>query len=98
MLFVIEQEMKVSLDMELLVKLNQEGKTIIIVLHDLNHAAHFADHVIILADGRMIEQGTSHEVITEQIVRDVFGVASQVIAHPSTNKPLCLPLRRKIQD
>lgn len=84
--------------LELLVKLNQEGKTIIMVLHDLNHAAHFADHLIVLADGQLIAQGTSHEVITEKIVRDVFGVESQVIAHPTTNKPLCLPIRRNLQD
>lgn len=80
--------------LELLVKLNQEGKTIIMVLHDLNHAAHYADHLIVLADGRMIAQGSSHEVITEEIIRDVFGVESQVMAHPATGKPLCLPLRR----
>lgn len=80
--------------LELLVKLNQEGKTIIMVLHDLNHAAHYADHLIVLADGRMIAQGTAYEVITEQIVRDVFGVESQVMPHPVTGKPLCLPLRR----
>lgn len=81
--------------LELLVKLNQEGKTIIMVLHDLNHAAHYADHLVVLADGRVIAQGTSYEVITEQIVRDVFGVESQVMVHPATGKPLCLPLRRK---
>jgi iron complex transport system ATP-binding protein len=80
--------------LELLVKLNQEGKTIIMVLHDLNHAAHYADHLIVLADGRMIAQGTSHEVITEEIIRNVFGVESQVMPHPGTGKPLCLPLRR----
>lgn len=81
--------------LELLVKLNQEGKTIIMVLHDLNHAAHYADHLVALADGRISAQGTSHEVITEEIIRDVFGVESQVIPHPITGKPLCLPLRRK---
>ena len=81
--------------LELLVKLNQEGKTIIMVLHDLNHAAHYADHLVALADGRISAQGTSHEVITEEIIRDVFGVESQVMPHPITGKPLCLPLRRK---
>ncbi len=82
--------------LELLVKLNEEGKTIIMVLHDLNHAAHYADHLIVLAGGQMIAQGSSHEVITEQIVRDVFGVESQVMPHPVTGKPLCLPLRRNV--
>jgi len=80
--------------LELLVKLNVEGKTIIMVLHDLNHAAHYADHLIALADGRIAAQGSAHEVITEEMIRAVFGVESRVMPHPASGKPLCLPLRR----
>lgn len=80
--------------LELLVKLNQEGKTIIMVLHDLNHAAHYADHLVALVAGRVVAQGPAEEVITEQIVRNVFQVESQVIPHPITGRPLCLPIHR----
>lgn len=80
--------------LELLVKLNQEGKTIIMVLHDLNHAAQYADHLVALLDGKIVAQGRAQDVITESIVRDVFGVESRVIPHPVIGAPLCLPLRR----
>ena len=80
--------------LELLEKLNQEGKTIIMVLHDLNHAAHYANYLVALSEGKIIAQGTAQEVITESIVRRVFGVESQIIPHPVTGAPLCLPIRR----
>jgi iron complex transport system ATP-binding protein len=81
--------------LELLEKLKEEGKTIIMVLHDLNHAAHFADHVVVLANGKIVAQGSAGEVITEELVRDVFHVESKVVSHPVTGLPLCLPLKRK---
>ena len=80
--------------LELLVQLNQEGKTIVMVLHDLNHASHYADHLVVLANGKIVGQGASREVITEEIVRNVFQVESKVVPHPVTGMPLCLPLRR----
>lgn len=80
--------------LELLVKLNREGKTIIMVLHDLNHAAHYGDHLVALFNGKIVAQGRAQDVITESIVQAVFGVESQVIPHPVTGSPLCLPLRR----
>jgi iron complex transport system ATP-binding protein len=82
--------------LELLVKLNAEGKTIIMVLHDLNHAAHYADHLVTLAEGKIVAQGRAHEVITEAMVRDVFQVESKIVPHPVTGLPLCLPLKRNI--
>ncbi|MCS6995074.1 MAG: ABC transporter ATP-binding protein [Anaerolineales bacterium] len=80
--------------LELLVQLNRKGKTIIMVLHDLNHAAHYADHLIVLSDGRVVAQGMAGQVITQEIIRKTFGVESLVMPHPVTGKPLCLPLRR----
>lgn len=80
--------------LELLAKLNRQGKTIIMVLHDLNHAAHFADHLVVMADGNVVAQGRASDVITEETIRDVFQVESRVIPHPVTGLPLCLPLSR----
>jgi iron complex transport system ATP-binding protein len=78
--------------LELLAQLNEEGKTIVMVLHDLNHAARCAHHVVALRAGRLIAQGRPAEVITEALVREVFGVESRVIPHPVSGVPLCLPL------
>ncbi len=84
--------------LDLLVKLNQEGKTIVMVLHDLNHAAQYANHLVALSAGKIVAQGKPNEVITEAMVRDVFQVESQVISHPITGLPLCLPLRRAFKS
>lgn len=84
--------------LELLVKLNKEGKTIIMVLHDLNHAAHYANHLVALNNGKIVAQGKPDEVITEEIVGEVFNVENQIIKHPITGLPLCLPIKRKTQS
>ena len=81
--------------LDLLAKLNAEGKTIIMVLHDLNHAASYAHHLVALADGRIFAEGAPEQVITESIIRAVFNVESLVIPHPVTGLPLCLPLRKE---
>lgn len=81
--------------LDLLCQLNEEGKTIVMVLHDLNHAASYADHLIALSDGKIVAQGTPHEVITEKIVLDVFHVESYITLHPLTGQTLCLPLCRR---
>jgi iron complex transport system ATP-binding protein len=84
--------------LELLVRLNKEGKTIVMVLHDLNHAAHYAEHLVVLAGGKVVAQGQVHEVITEEIIREVFKVDSMVVPHPVNGLPLCLPLKRNIPE
>lgn len=81
--------------LELLAQLNTlEGRTVIMVLHDLNHAARYAHHLVALADGEVIAQGRPEAVITEDVIRRVFQVESVVIPHPVLGTPLCLPLNR----
>lgn len=81
--------------LELLAQLNTlEGRTVIMVLHDLNHAARYAHHLVALADGEVISQGRPQAVITEDVIRRVFQVESVVIPHPVLGTPLCLPLNR----
>ena len=68
--------------------------TIVMVLHDLNLAARYADHLITLAGGRMRAAGRPEEVLTEATVRTVFGLDNQIITDPTSGKPLVLPLGR----
>jgi len=78
--------------LQLLRRLNrEEGKTIVMVVHDLNHASQFADHVIAIKNGTIIKQGTPAEVITCETIHDVFGIEADIIRCPRTGVPLCLP-------
>ncbi|ESU33350.1 iron-dicitrate ABC transporter ATP-binding protein [Bacillus sp. 17376] len=77
--------------LELLQKLNREqGRTIVMVLHDLNHAARFADHLIALKAGRIVKTGTSEEVINKPVLRKVFQIDAEIGRDPRTNKPICI--------
>ena len=77
--------------LELLEKLNREqGRTIIMVLHDLNQAARFADHIIALKKGEIVKTGACEEVITKAVLREVFHVDAVIGKDPRTQKPLCL--------
>ncbi|MEU9608459.1 ABC transporter ATP-binding protein [Streptomyces sp. NPDC048057] len=81
--------------LDLLTDLNQtRGTTIVMVLHDLNLAARYADHLIALTPGRPHASGTPHEVLTRENVRAVFGLDSRVIEDPVSGRPLILPIGR----
>ena len=64
------------------------------VLHDLNLAARYADHLVAIANGTVYLSGTPKEVLTKETVQSVFGIASQIIADPTSGRPLMLPLGR----
>lgn len=77
--------------LELLQQLNQnEGRTIIMVLHDLNQAARFADHIIALKEGEIVKAGTVEEVINRNVLQEVFHIDAVIGKDPRTNKPICL--------
>ncbi|MER6175460.1 ABC transporter ATP-binding protein [Streptosporangium sp. NPDC001681] len=81
--------------LDLLTDLNHtRGTTIVMVLHDLNLAARYADNLIALADGRLHASGTPAEVLTEDSVRTVFGLDSRIIEDPVSGRPLMLPIGR----
>jgi iron complex transport system ATP-binding protein len=81
--------------LDLLTDLNRSrGTTIIMVLHDLNLAARYADHLVALAAGRLHAAGEPAQVLTTETVSAVFGLASRIIIDPTTNKPLMLPIGR----
>jgi iron complex transport system ATP-binding protein len=78
--------------LELFAELNAEqGRTIVAVLHDLNHACRFADQIIAMRDGSIVAQGNPSDVITADLVEDVYGLRCQVIDDPETGTPLVIP-------
>lgn len=77
--------------LELLQDLNlNEGRTIVMVLHDLNQAARFADHLIALKAGEIVKAGTCEEVIQREVLREVFQIDAEIGRDPRTNKPMCI--------
>jgi iron complex transport system ATP-binding protein len=81
--------------LDLLTDLNHaRGTTIVMVLHDLNLAARYADHLVAMADGRLHVSGKPGDVLTEATVRQVFGLDSRIIIDPTSGRPIMLPIGR----
>jgi iron complex transport system ATP-binding protein len=81
--------------LDLLTDLNQtRGTTIVMVLHDLNLAARYADHLVTMAQGRLHISGKPEDVLTEETVRQVFGLESRIIIDPTSTRPIMLPIGR----
>ena len=79
--------------LELLRDLNRnEGKTIAMVLHDINLAAEYADMLLAMRNGRIVAAGEPREVVHAEMIREVFGIASHVMDHPVTGQRMCLPI------
>ena len=78
--------------LELLARLRRDhGKTVLLVLHDLEQAAAYSDQIVALKAGEVAASGPPKDVVTESFVADVFGLASRVIYDPDTGAPLILP-------
>ena len=81
--------------LDLLTDLNRSrGTTIVMVLHDLNLAARYTDHLVALRQGRLVAQGSPADVVTPELVAEVFGMTAQVIADPVSGTPLVVPVGR----
>ncbi|ALC90496.1 iron-enterobactin transporter ATP-binding protein [Bacillus sp. FJAT-18017] len=77
--------------LELLQVLNREqGRTIVMVLHDLSQAARFADHIIAMKDGQIVKSGTCEFVINKKVLREVFNIDCEIGVDPYTKKPMIL--------
>ena len=80
--------------LDVLNRLHREyRRTIVMVLHDVNQAARYAHHMVALADGRVIRTGTPREILTADVLAEVFGIEAEVQIDKCTNAPYCIPLR-----
>jgi iron-siderophore transport system ATP-binding protein len=73
----------------------EEGRTLVAVLHDLNHAARYATHLIAMCDGEVAAEGAPGEIVTAQLVEEVFGMPCRVIEDPEAGTPLVVPAARE---
>ncbi|MFD6098423.1 ABC transporter ATP-binding protein [Nocardiopsis flavescens] len=73
---------------------DEGGRTIVMVLHDLNLAARYADTVIAMREGRVLASGEPAEVLTPALLREVFGLEAVVVEDPVTGGPLVVPVGR----
>ena len=82
--------------LELLRTVNvEQGRTVVMVLHDLELAARYAHHLIAMSGGRIVAEGEPGEIVTEELVSSVFGVDALVTTDPLTGTPLVLPRPRR---
>ena len=80
--------------LDLLQSLNLQGRTIVMVLHDLNHAARYADTIVALRGGQIVAQGSAEEIMTVENIYQVFGLKSTIVTDPVTESPMCVPIGR----
>ena len=77
--------------LNLLKTLNEkENRTIIMVLHDLNHAARFSHQLIAMREGTLVRQGSVDEIMRNDVLKEIFGIDARIVTDPRTNKPVCL--------
>ncbi|MFC5369410.1 ATP-binding cassette domain-containing protein [Arcanobacterium bovis] len=83
--------------LDVITKLNRErGATVVIVLHDLNLATRYAHHLVALKEGKIYAQGSPSEVVTAELVREVFELDATIIPDPHTATPLVVPQPKQL--
>lgn len=82
--------------LELVTRLNREqGRTIVLVLHDLNLAARYADQLVFVANGKVRERGAPEAMMRPDLISEVFNVIAEIITDPVHQRPICIPHRRQ---
>lgn len=75
----------------LLARLRDEGRTVVAVLHDINQACRFADHLIAMKDGRVVAEGDPGDVVDAALIKEVFDLPSVIVPDPVTGTPMVVP-------
>ncbi|MFT4216262.1 MAG: ABC transporter ATP-binding protein [Micropruina sp.] len=81
--------------LELFTDLNHVGHTLVAVLHDLNHAARYGTHLVAMKDGDIVAEGSPSEIVTAELVEEVFGLRCLVVPDPVAGTPSVVPLGRE---
>ncbi|MFG1837162.1 ABC transporter ATP-binding protein [Micromonospora sp. NPDC049175] len=81
--------------LDLCADLHEQGRTVVAVLHDLNHACRYATELIVMREGRVLAQGPPAEVMTAELVETVFGMPCRVMTDPETDTPMVVPAGRQ---
>lgn len=81
--------------LDLLSDLNDEGRTIVAVLHDLNHACRYASHLVAMKDGAIVASGLPAEIVTADLVETVFNLPAMVMPDPVSGTPMIVPKGRR---
>ncbi|AXB42805.1 ABC transporter ATP-binding protein [Amycolatopsis albispora] len=77
--------------LQLLAELRDQGRTVIAVLHDVNQACRYADHLIAMKEGRVVAEGTPAEIVDAALLKEVFDLPSVVVPDPVTGTPMVVP-------
>ncbi|GAA4367819.1 ABC transporter ATP-binding protein [Nocardioides caricicola] len=79
--------------LDLVSRLNRErGRTVVMVLHDLNLAARYSDVIVVMKDGAIVTEGTPNDVFTPDLLATTFGLDADVLACPRTGLPIVVPV------
>ncbi|HHQ5956562.1 TPA: Fe(3+) dicitrate ABC transporter ATP-binding protein FecE [Enterobacter hormaechei subsp. hoffmannii] len=76
--------------MRLMVELKRQGKTVVTVLHGLNQASRYCDHLVVLASGRVMAQGAPEAVMKPELLKTVFSVEAEIHPEPVSGRPMCV--------
>ncbi|WP_406407078.1 ABC transporter ATP-binding protein [Streptomyces halstedii] len=80
--------------LDLVDDLHESGRTVVMVLHDLNLATRYSDHLVVMRAGAILAQGHPREVVTEELLYEAFGLRAKVIDDPMGDRPLIVPIGR----
>lgn len=80
--------------LDLVDDLHESGRTVVMVLHDLNLAARYSDNLIVMKAGSVLAQGHPRDVVTSELLHEAFGLRAMVIDDPVGNRPLVVPIGR----
>ncbi|RCS44628.1 ABC transporter ATP-binding protein [Bremerella cremea] len=71
----------------------EQARTIVLVLHDINHAARYSHHLVAIEDGTIVDQGSPRQIVTPQLLANVFRIAASVLIDPESASPYCIARR-----